>query len=71
MPNERRRIRNRLYEKKRRLLRQVLAGKITQARMDAALTEYALHLSLMVMLDCTTNKIAAQPHGETECREQT
>jgi hypothetical protein len=67
--DERRRLRDRLYQRKRKLRRRVLAGLLTQAQMDAALTEYALHLSLMVMLDCTTNKIVAQPHGET-CREQ-
>jgi hypothetical protein len=51
VPTERRRIRNRLYEKKRRLRRQVLSGKITQARMDAALNEYAVHLGLVAMIE--------------------
>jgi hypothetical protein len=36
MPTERRRIRDRLYQRKRRLRRQVLAGKITpgQIKLD-------------------------------------
>lgn len=51
MPTERRRIRDRVYQRKRRLRRQVLAGKITRARMDAALNEYAAHLGLIAMID--------------------
>jgi hypothetical protein len=42
MPTERRRIRDRLYQRKRRLRRQVMAGKITQARLDAILAAYAI-----------------------------
>ena len=38
MPTETRRIRDRIYQKKRRLYRQVLAGKITPDQMELILT---------------------------------
>ena len=37
---EYRRIRDRIYQRKRRLRRQVLAGKITQAQMETILSAY-------------------------------
>jgi hypothetical protein len=36
-----RRIRDRIYQRKRRLRRLVLAGRITQAEMELILTAYA------------------------------
>jgi hypothetical protein len=41
---ERRRIRDRLYQRKHHLFRQVLVGRITQAQMDQRLTTILLNL---------------------------
>ena len=51
MPSERRRIRSRLYERKRRLRRQVLAGKITQAQAETILAAYSLSLGVRALAD--------------------
>lgn len=47
--NERRRIRDRIYQRRRRLQRQVLARKISPAQMTAALNAYALRLGIAIM----------------------
>ena len=41
MPTQARRIRDRVYQRKRRLLHQVRAGKITPTEMETILTAYA------------------------------
>ncbi len=51
MPSERKRLRSRLYVKKRRLRRQVLAGKLSLAQMETILAAYAVHLGIRALMD--------------------
>jgi hypothetical protein len=43
-----------LYEKKRRLRRNVLAGKISPAQMKEALNQYAITLGVRALIDAIT-----------------
>jgi hypothetical protein len=55
MPTERRRIRDRLYQRKRRLRRQVLAGKITEDRIHTGAFDYNLNLPAIAGITKTIN----------------
>jgi hypothetical protein len=60
--NERKRIRSRMYEKKRRLRRQVLAGKITLTQAETILNDYAIRLGLAAVATCIESESKGGRH---------